>query len=350
MPKPRTRANGTGTAYKRGRTWTAEVVVGYRETVSGTMRPVRVYKGGFPTKTAALEAIPSLKSKGLSNSKAKVLTINTLWLSYSQTAMLKLSKNKQTHYKTARKKIEDIAYIDLRLLTIDALQAAVDAAAPTHYPAKDIKTLLSQLYKRAVAEQYVSTNLADFIVLPSLNETETVPFTEDEIISLWREWQSAEDTICGYALLMIYTGMMPGELFELKKSMVNFESQTIIGAGIKTQVRKQKPIILPDIILPVLRVLCTVSATDYVLQMGREDFYKAFRAMVSRLGFNKDIHPYSCRHTTATTLGRTNTPLFAIKDVLRHSKITTTQRYVHMDTKPLIKAANNIGPSDAANG
>jgi integrase/recombinase XerC len=62
--------------------------------------------------------------------------------------------------------------------------------------------------------------------------------------------------------------------------------------------------------------------------------------MIRRYGLDQDLKPYSCRHTTGTTLALADTPLLTIKDVMRHSKITTTQRYVHLDASPLIRAAN----------
>lgn len=350
MPKPKTRANGTGTAFKRGKTWTCEVVVGYKADENGTMRPVRRTKGGFRTKTEALNYAQELKSAGLSRKQGQTVTLDMLWQAFEKSTLPKKSKSKQTHYRVARKKIESIAYVDIRLLTIDDLQSLVERVAPTYYPAKDIKTLLTQLYKRAVAEQTVTTNLADFIVLPTLNETESIPFSEQEVIALWKYWQETSDVTCGCVLLMIYTGMMPGELFNLEKSMVDFDEQTIVGAGIKTKTRKTKPIVLPDIILPVLRSLCEQAPGEKLAQACRFTFYPRFRDLIETLGLNQNLHPYSCRHTTATTLGKTNTPLFAIKDILRHAKITTTQRYVHLDATPLIDAANNVYPKTSTKG
>lgn len=351
MAKPKTRPNGTGTAYKRGKTWTAEVIVGYKPDKNGVMRPVRITKGGYRTKTEALSAIPDIKSGG--RSSKRMVTIDSLWQSYSAAAMKKLSASKQTHYRTARKKIEDIAYIDLRLLTIDDLQDTLELVAPTFYPAKDIKTLLSHLFDRAVAEQVVATNLADYLTLPTLDEKPTIPFNDEEILTLWKGWLS-NDLICGYALLMIYTGMMPGELCVLSKDMIDFEKQTIVGCGIKTKVRKSTPIILPDIILPVLRTLCELSSTSKILKYRRDKFYDEFGAMIARYKLRPELRPYSCRHTTGTALALSETPLLKIKDVMRHSKITTTQRYVHLDTTPLISAANeaystpNILPTKGA--
>ena len=53
--KSRSRPNGTGTAVKRGKTWTAVVVVGWKPSEDRTHKiPVYRTKGGFPTKKDAL--------------------------------------------------------------------------------------------------------------------------------------------------------------------------------------------------------------------------------------------------------------------------------------------------------
>ena len=51
----RSRPNGTGTVYKRGKTWTASYVHGYIIQEDGTTKTVRSTKGGFRTKKEARE-------------------------------------------------------------------------------------------------------------------------------------------------------------------------------------------------------------------------------------------------------------------------------------------------------
>ena len=58
--KGRTRPNGAGTAYKRGKTWTARVVVAWKERPDGGFTPVYRTKGGFSRKKDALDYIPEL--------------------------------------------------------------------------------------------------------------------------------------------------------------------------------------------------------------------------------------------------------------------------------------------------
>ena len=332
--KTKSRGNGQGTVYKlpSGK-WCAEVTLGY----DGDRRLKRT-KSGFKTKKEALDYIPTLKHAKPAN--RKVITLETLWQSLSKSSMVKVSKSKQTHFKTAHNKINDILYDEINTLTIDNLQDVVDDKAPTYYPAKDIKTLLSHLYKRAVAEGVVSTNLAEYIELPSLEEKEQSAFTEEELLKLWKDYGNG-NKFTGYLLLMIYSGMMPGELFRAEKAMINWDEQCIEGCGLKTKKRKSTPIVIADMMIPVLKDLCQYSQTDKILNVRREVFYDQYKETLQRCGC-RPLRPYSCRHTTATALALGNIAPSVIQEVMRHTKFSTTQKYIHVDTSPMLNAVNEI--------
>lgn len=131
----------------------------------------------------------------------------------------------------------------------------VNDKAPTFCPARDMKNLMSHVYKIAMAQEDARTNLATFIVLPELEEGERTLFIESEVKQLWKDWNSG-NMFTGYILLMIYSGMMPGELFICEKQMIDFGQQIIFGCGLKTKKRKSTPIVIADDIIPVLNKLC----------------------------------------------------------------------------------------------
>ena len=335
------RGNGTGSVYKRkDGGWMAVKVIGYEPLGNGKLKAIRVTKGGFPTKKAAVEYLPKLAPR----QQKKKSTIASLWNGWSTSQMLKLSQNKQSHYRTAYAKIKSIAYIDIDVLTISDLQAVIDEQTPTYYPARDIKNLLSHLYKRAMAQQEVATNLSDFLVLPDFTEAERAPFTEEELRSLWASYGGGEK-LTGYILLMIYSGMMPGELFQVQKSMIDWEHQCIVGAGLKTKKRKTTPIVIADMMMPVLRDLCGFSKSEKLIDVRRDVFYKEFERIVQGCTGRK-LTPYSCRHTTATALALGDIAPSVIQEVMRHTKFSTTQRYIHVDTAPMLDAVNAIRPED----
>ena len=71
----RSRPNGTGSVYKRGKTWQASVVQGYVVGNDGKMKTVRTTKGGFRTKKEAMEYLPTLRNAPT----RKVPTLLDLW-------------------------------------------------------------------------------------------------------------------------------------------------------------------------------------------------------------------------------------------------------------------------------
>lgn len=337
--KPKgSRGNGQGTAIKRGNTWTAvwtEAI--YADPDSRKIHQKRRWKGGFKTKTAALAFAAAPVPD-----EPKRPTLRDYWNGWSHSDYMDLSKSKQTAFDIAWGKLAALADREVDGLTIQDLQGAVDEKASTYYPARDIKVLLSHLYKRAVAEGNARTNLATFIRLPSLEEKEMQPFAETELKKLWNAYGNG-DRITGFILLMMYSGMMPGELLALKADMVDFDHGEIMGCGLKTKKRKETPIVFPDMIAPVLRHLIDTSASKagYVLGMNKDNFYKEYYAALRRAGV-RELPPYSCRHTTATALALGNIAPSTIQEVMRHTKFTTTQRYIHPDTEAAKKAVNSL--------
>lgn len=335
--RKKSRGNGQGCAIKRGNSWTAIWTEKYFVDENGGLQQKRKWKGGFKTKTAALAFAANPEPE-----KNKVPTLRTYWNGWSSSDMMDVSASKQTAYKIAWKKLDKLADMEMDSITINDIQNCIDEQAKTYYPAKDMKVVLSHMFKRAVAEGNARTNLADFIRLPKLEEKEMQPFTEEELKKLWGAYGEG-DRFVGYILLMIYSGMMPGELMSAKSDMINWERKEIIGGGKKTKKRKETPIVFPDLIAPVLEDLVEHSASriGYILGMNKDNFYKEYYKSLEKAEV-RGLPPYSCRHTTATALALGNIAPSVIQEVMRHSKFSTTQRYIHPDTKSAHDAVNMI--------
>ena len=324
--RTKARGNGTGTAYKRGKTWTARIVLGYYVGDDGKRHARTANRGGFATKKEALDYIPKLKAEAESSA---TLTLSGYWEFYEAKKLPELSRDKQTAYRIAWRRWAALATRKLEDLKIETLQAAMDEAATTYYTARDMKNLMSHFYKHGLANQTVSVNLAQYLQLPPANASEQAPFNAEELDLLWKDF-AAGNTFTGYILLMIYTGMMPGELLQAKKEHIDWDGKQIRGAGLKTATRKAAPIVLADVILPVLRVLVDTSHGEKLIHINKDNFYKEYYATLERIGTRR-LPPYSCRHTTGTDLAKAAVPAFTIQKIMRHAKITTTQHYTHMD-------------------
>lgn len=335
--RTKARGNGTGTAYKRGKTWTARIVLGYYVGDDGKRHARTANRGGFATKKEALDYIPKLKAEA---ERSATLTLSGYWEFYEAKKLPELSRDKQTAYRIAWRRWAALATRKLEDLKIETLQAAMDEAATTYYTARDMKNLMSHFYKHGLANQTVSVNLAQYLQLPPANASEQTPFNAEELDKLWQDF-AAGNTFTGYILLMIYTGMMPGELLQAKKEHIDWDGKQIRGAGLKTAVRKAAPIVLADVILPVLRVLVDTSPGEKLIHINKDNFYREYYATLDRIGTRR-LPPYSCRHTTGTDLAKAAVPAFTIQKIMRHAKITTTQHYTHMDATDALFGVNAL--------
>ena len=331
-PKER-RPNGTGYIRKIDGKWQAIVTVydPHRRTISKR----------FKYKADAINAVGQLRQTLLERvpQKRQATTVQDLYEIWLDASAPKLTKPTQTAYRIAWERIAPIKDRRIDSLGLKDLQGLV--AGLTYYPAKDVKSLLSHIYKRACAEQDVTANLALFIELPKVEEKEAEPFTPDEVRQMWSAWQAGDEFV-GYLLIMIYTGMMPGELMKCEKSMIDLDRQQINGAGLKTKERRTKPIMLPSAIIPIIRHYCESVAGDKLLRPVKDKFYDKFHACLKRIGV-RDLTPYSCRHTTATILALDDgvAPLLITK-ALRQKRPLTTECYKHADEQQVLGALERI--------
>lgn len=343
--RTKSRGNGTGTAFKRGSTWTAQVV--YDRIVVADDKPLKKLtrsKGGFKTREDALRYCPILKNGPQKPKEAPPLS--HYWDTFQNGSYTALSTSKQYSYKTAWKKLDKIQNTRIDQLTVAELQQLVsDSCKNMYYPMKDCKTLLSVLFRIAAAEGYANEKIPDFIQLPKLEEHEREPFSETEQAALWKLYESG-DLRAAAPLLMIYTGMMPGEAMRLRVDQIDMDKRLITGAGMKTAVRKATPIVLAESILPVVQDLIDHAQPKgniwpLMPKVWYNNYYEALAAAKCR-----KLSPYCCRHTTATALAVTEgiAPQ-TVKKVMRWSTAKMLDRYVHPQAEDALAAVNTIGSS-----
>ena len=343
--KPKTRGNGQGCAYQRKgqRSWTACVVIGWRfpEDPSKPRIPIKRTKAGFPTKKDALAYCPVLLSGGYMKPETAP-RLSYYWKTYENGKLKGLSDSKQTAYRIAWNKIKRIHDVYVDAITVHDLQSLLDDVCTSYYTMKDCKSLLVNLYKLAGADGFVNERLPSMIELPELEETERIPFSQDEQKSLWKVYESG-DLSAAVPLLMIYTGMMPGEAMKLRVENIDLDTRTITGVGIKTKVRKKTPVVIAEVLLPVMQDLIDHARPDgFLWTQSKDDWYNDYYAVLQKAGCRR-LTPYSCRHTTATALAVTeNVAPQTIRKVMRWSTTRLLDRYAHPDTSDSLAAVDSI--------
>ena len=342
--RAKSRGNGTGCAYwdPVHRYWVAQVIDGYREPADKTKQliPVKKTKSGFKRREDALAYCSELK-----NGPQKAVLAPTLaeyWTTYQSGAYEALSASKQQAYRTAWKKLEKISGTRIDQLTVAVLQDLVQEKCKSYYTARDVRTLLITLFRIAAAEGYVRQELPTFIRLPQLEEAEQIPFSDVEQKALWKRYEDG-DIRAAAPLLMIYTGMMPGEAMRLRVDMIDLDGHRIHGVGMKTKVRKQTDIVLAETIIPLVQDLIDhAQPSGYIWKRVEKEWYDNYHAVLKDAGC-RDLPPYSCRHTTATALAITEgiAPQ-TVKKVMRWSTARMLDRYAHPDQADALAAVNTL--------
>jgi len=340
----KSRGNGTGCAYysQKYRYWIAQAVVDWRVPAdeSKPLIPVKKTKGGFKRREDALAYCATLK-----NGPEKPKTAPTLehyWERYKAGHYTEIGKSKQQAYRTAWKKLESISQTRIDQLTVEDLQNIVEEKGTSYYTSKDMKTLLTSLFEIAAAEGWVRKEIPSFIALPALEEEESIPFSETEQAAIWKQYESG-DIRAACHLLMIYTGIMPGEAMKLKVDQIDLEKRIITGAGMKTKVRKKATIVLAESIIPVVQDLIDhAQPSGYLWKRVEKTWYENYYAVLEAAGCRR-LTPYSCRHTTATALAvdKKIAPQ-TIKKIMRWSSTKMLDRYAHPDQDDALKAVNRL--------
>lgn len=320
----RTRASGTGSVYKRGKTWTAAVTVGVSRE-HGKVKQIRRTKGGFATKTEAIKYCAQLAQEP---APKRAPTLAFYYEAFLSGKMEKLSESKRTAYKIAYNKLAPLKDRTIDSISVGELQNLLNRACPTYYPARDLRVLLSHIYKLAAVEGHVSAALPGLLELPKLEEESREPFTTEEQKLLWKSYEDG-NVDASVPLIMIYTGMMTGEMRKLTAEMIDLENKEIVGVGLKTEVRKKSSVLLPDAILPVLEDVLSRTPEGKLYPMNEMAFYDLYYAALEKAGTRR-LTPYSCRHTAATALAvDENIAPQTVQRLMRWSSTKMMDRYVH---------------------
>lgn len=341
----RMKGNGLGSVYKRPDrgTWCAALTVDV-VVADGKVVQKRKVKSGFKTKKAANEYLAEVLAGNEQKHTKAVPTVADLYRQFVDAPGKKPGQSTMTAYRTAFNKRILPTFGDLSIDVV-SLKHLEEAIRELNYdPAKDVKDLMSKLFQRAIADGFVQVNPATLLALPEKHAAEIPAWDPSEIENLWKTYGGG-DRIAASCLLMIYTGMMPGELFALKKDMINWEERTITGCGLKTKERRERSIVLSASVLPVLRDLCDTSPSrnGFVLGMNKDKFYDLFSQMKKDLNIRQEVRPYSSRHSTATELELMGVSPSVIAQVLRHKNYATTAKhYIDISDEAALAAVDRI--------
>lgn len=342
--KKKARANGTGTAYRRGKTWTGRVVLGWHDH-EGHKVPDWATKGGFQMKKEALAWCAATLDKGKTK-PADNTSFLALYDAWEENYSPRIGRSTLDCYKAAKRHFAPIHGKIFRAIDIDELQDCLDSCGAGKRTLENMKALAGLLYKYAIPRHMAELNLAQYLDTGTGKKGTRPPFTPEQIDLVTRS--VGKILYADYILALIYTGFRPSELLSLSK--VSYDTNTgILTGGGKTEAGTNR--IVP--VAPTIRAIIEsrLAAEPEYLFPGpdgkamtegyfrTECFYPALEAMgIGGLG----LSPYSCRHSFANFLKAASGSDTDKAALMGHASPTMTKYYQSPDLESLKRIINTI--------
>ena len=351
--KPKTRPNGTGCAFiPSGRkTWTAQVVVGYKPSSKPGGQPVpdKRRKGGFRTKKEALAFCAELLNQGKKRPRPTLQQVFDAWAEkYAE----RIVPSTMAGYKAAYKHFSPLHSLPIIDITAQQLQDCMDACPAGKRTRQMMKVTSGLIWGFAFGADYLDRDITKNLYTGKGHSVQREPLTPEEV----RLIRAAIDTepYAEYVYALCYLGFRPGEFLALKKSDLHQESGLyyLVG-GSKTEAGINRPVPVPVELEHVIAHRLNVLGTDLLFPMAchnrRGDFtgYKemsdayfresVFKPLMERLGIAPGKVPYSARHTYADKLKEASGSDKSKAAVIGHTDYTFTQKRYQSTTLDDIK-------------
>lgn len=350
----RIRANGEGCAYKRGKTWTARIVLGYWVDNDGTMHPHLRTKGGFKTKREALDYIPQLKKDSSLNPDLDI-TFQQLYERFMESHEQKVGESTLTCYRSSFKHYKPIWGMKFRTLGTDDLQDCVDRCERGRRTKELMKVLGNCLFKYAASRKIVTHNYAQYIYVGKDKKGTYPAFTLQQVEQIHNA--IGRIPYAEYVYCMIYTGFRPNEMLQLKRDAYHKEGdfEYLVG-GFKTEAGTNRKVTISPKIKPYIHQLI-MKADPYIFpkpEGGRltDDafrdriFYPLLAALNIQSIPDKDhpaeLVPYSCRHTFANLMKNVIGSDTDKSALMGHTDIAMTKYYQSADLTSIQRITDMI--------
>lgn len=266
------------------------------------------------------------------------------------------SENKSVfNYK---EEIIDFGKIDLVFLKSFIADLSDPLAGRRNYTKKSISrkiSVLKSFYKYLLRKKYIAKNYASSLIFPKLTKKLPSFLTEGEINKLLDEKYISDLSILDKAVIELFysTGIRLSELINLKIDKINFNNRTltVFGKGSKERIvpfGAEADKAIKNYL--VIRDICNINNEKYLfLNNAGKKLYpmKVNRLIKKNLSLVTDLKkksPHVLRHTFATHLIDKGADIRAVKDLLGHESLSTTQIYTHITPERLKKVYKQSHP------
>jgi integrase len=241
-----------------------------------------------------------------------------------------------TEYLVASKKLSDINKNDVELFIAEILiKRKIAKSTANRYYAR-----IHAIFNFAVIEGYLARNpcrgikkVKEFCRKRSLSAEEIRLLLDACAVS-------KSPDMFGAVGIALNTGMRRREILTLNSSQIDFNNRIITLSGAKTKSGYDREIPLNDEAIAVLTRRINKSSSDKLFHIG--SFKTAFNTAVKRAGIEK-VRFHDLRRTFATRLRDSGVDITVISEILGHSSVKVTERYLYNSRNVLLESVKKIG-------
>ena len=240
---------------------------------------------------------------------------------------------------------EDILIKDLNKYDLHEYVSTISKSITSKTLSRKIATIKS-LFKFMLSENIIENNISKSIRAPKISKKLPNHLTIDEMNLFFdKSLDMVEMPLRDLSIidLLYSTGIRVSECASILISNINFKNNSIkiLGKG-----KKERIVLFGDKTKKnLMRYMDqeNIQIDGYLFISGNKKsknnyittrtIYNIVKKYIKFVSSNEKLGPHSLRHSFATHLLQTGSDLMAIKDLLGHSSLSSTQIYTHLDTK-----------------
>lgn len=291
--------------------------------------------------------------------------------SYKQTVREHVYHNNQNHYNNQIKPyFKDINIVDIYPMQLEEWQNKLLLKYKPNTVVK-FRSILFSLFEKALSNDLIKINPLSRVKSPlTIKKTFTKlddkedelinPFNKQEVIKMLK---NAEGNLYYVILIMLHTGIRPGELISVTWNDVDFEKKRIaidkttvngkIG-DVKTQSSVRYIDIIPNLEIKLKELYKITGIYDNIIvTRDKKPFYShnilalRFRLLLKKIGI-KERKIYNLRHTFASIMITDGQNILWVSKMLGHKDASITlkvyAKYIKEDDDIRIKKLSKIVP------
>ncbi len=272
-----------------------------------------------------------------------------------------LAQNTQMSYRRELERfcqyLEDDGCDKIELITQEHIRGYLEARLNDEEDPVKERTLahnlvsIRQWMTFLVGDGLIEANPAEHIDIPKYAQRDPVYLNESEVDALLKapNETTAEGLRDRAMIELLYaTGMRVSELVNLNLRDLDLDNGCITahGKGSKDRlipmgecahlwIQRYLETSRPELLSKAPSNVPTLFVTRQGSGMTRQGFWKNLKKYALEAGIRKEISPHKLRHTFATHLIAHGADLLAVKEMLGHADISSTQIYTHVSRERL---------------